>query len=200
MKRLLDEFHSMRAALHLAPPPRPRAQRLHAALFVGPKDCLGATRALHEDGFEIEEVYSPFPVHGIEDAMGLQKTRLGWCTLVGGAIGGLGAFLLQTWIHAVDWPMNIGGKSYVAFPSQFVVAFELTVLVAAFATVGGLLCRSRLRPRWHSDTGPGQPTMSITDDRFVVLVRETDASFRSDRFQAHCREHNALEVRESWRV
>ncbi|MBK6407426.1 MAG: DUF3341 domain-containing protein [Holophagales bacterium] len=109
------------------------------------------------------------------------------------------AFGFQAWTHAIDWPLVIGGKSPLALPAQVPVSFELTVLFAAFATVGTLLARRRLFPAVRRDAalaaGPG-----VTDDRFVVLVVERDAGFRPARSGSWLASLGPVEAVEGWRV
>lgn len=183
---LLEQFHSMRAALHLVPRGDVERRRLHAVTYRDPDDCLAAVRTFREEGFTVHDVHTPFPVHGMPEAVGLPPSRLGIATFAGGALGLLGAVLLQTWVHAVAWPLDIGGKSYVSGPAQVPVAFEMTVLLAAFATVGGLLAVSRLWPRLHPERVEQQPAPEVTDDRFIVLVLEGDGSFDPVRFRSTC--------------
>ena len=175
-------------------------RRTHLVVFDDPATTLSAVKRLRAGGYTVEDVHSPFPIHGLEEALGARETRLGFATLVGGILGCTLAFMLQIWTHAVDWPLNIGGKTNVALPGTVPVAFELTVLFAAFATVGGLLVRSRLRPKGAGRTPPSQPLAGVTDDRFAVLVSERDASFSVAAFRTLLAELHPLEVHEGWRV
>jgi hypothetical protein len=172
--------------------------RVHVLVFDAPEPTLGAVGRLRQAGFEVADVHSPFPLHGAEEALGLRPTRLALATLVGGLLGGLGKLLFQGWVHVVDWPMNIGGKPDVALPALVPVTFELTVLGAAFATLGAFLFRRRLFPRLAAM--PRLPDPRVTDDRFAVLVVERDGSFSAERFHALCSALHPLEVVEGWRV
>ena len=122
-------------------------RRIHTMAFDDPSRALAAVRALRADGFEVDDVHTPYAVHGMDEALGLPETRLGLATLAGGLLGAGVAFGFQFWTHAVDWPLVIGGKSPLALPAQVPVSFELTILFAAFATVGTFLARRRLFPR-----------------------------------------------------
>jgi len=175
-------------------------QRWHAVSFDDPDVTVAAVRTLRSEGYGVADVYTPFAVHGMDEALGLAETRLPWATFVGGALGlGLGMGF-QLWTHAVDWPLNIGGKTNVAWEALVPVAFEVTVLLAAFATVGALLFKGKLFPRGNPDALPSQPSLRVTDDRFVVVVTETDASFSLEEFNALCTDLGAESVTEGWRV
>lgn len=173
-------------------------RRVHAVSFDAPELALAAVKRLRAEGYDVYDVHSPFPIHGMDEALGLRETRLGMATLVGGLAGGVLATTLQIWTHAVDWPLVIGGKSPLALPAQVPVSFELTVLFAALATVAALLVRRRLRPR--AGDPPTQPNERVTDDRFVALVVESDASFEPHRFRALCATLGAEAVDDGWRT
>ncbi len=175
-------------------------RRFHAVVFTGPEEVLSAVRGLRGAGYDIANVHSPFPVHGLMEAMGVSESRIPWGTFVGGALGCTTAFVLQIWTHTTAWPLNIGGKSDLALPALVPVAFELTILFAAFATFFLLLGRAGLLPRFASGTPRLQPHLRVNDDRFVVLVAETDASFSRESFVAMCEELAPVEIIESWRV
>jgi hypothetical protein len=190
-------------SLHPLPRKNPAAMassmRTHVLFFEDPGKTLEAVKKLRASGFEIEEVHSPFPVHGIDEAMGLEESRLPWATLVGGIIGLSIGIALQVWIHTQNWPMNIGGKSNLAGPALIPVIFELTVLFAAFATVGTLIARSRLFRPGEVPTDQ-LPHPRVTDDRFAVLVPEAGGSFSMARFDALCEELRPVERQDSWRM
>jgi hypothetical protein len=175
-------------------------QRVHGVVFDDPEHALSAVKTLRSEGFEVLEVYSPFPVHGMEEAMGLRKTRLPYATFVGGFAGcslGLG---FQLWTHTVDWPLDIGGKSDAAIPGLIPVTFEITVLLAAIATVAALIFRGRLFPPIRPRKAPCIPPPGVTDNQFAVMVLERDAGFKPDKFVTTCRALSAQEVTVQWRA
>jgi hypothetical protein len=174
--------------------------RGHAVVFDNPDSTVQAAKLLRTEGYHVAEAYTPFAVHGMDEALGMKETGLPWATFVTGGIGALLGMAVPIWMHAVDWPLNIGGKDFVAWPAIFPVAFEVTVLLAAFGTVGGLLYRSRLKPAMRVGLPSSQPTSSVTDNRFVLLVIEDDGSFTWKHFRERCYELGAEEVIEGWNV
>lgn len=172
--------------------------RLHALVLGDPERTVDAVKRLKAEGYTVADVHSPFPVHGLAEAMELAPTRIAYATLAGGAFGALLGLGFQAWTSVVDWPLNIGGKSYLALPALVPVTFELGILLAAFATVLALLLWSRLRPRGY--TPSTQPHPGASDDRFVILVREQDARFDPDAFRATASRLGIEEVIEGWKV
>lgn len=127
---------------------------------------LKAIKDVRAGGVQIHEVYSPFPVHGIDDALGYKRSRLSIVAFMFGLLGTSLALTMQFGMMTIDWPMIIGGKDYGPLPSFIPVTFELTVLLAAFGMVGTFLIISNLKP-W------GKPKLfdkRITDDKHVVAV------------------------------
>jgi len=130
---------------------------------------LKAIKDIRDKGVKIHEVYSPFPVHGIEDALGYRRSRLSIVAFLFGLLGTSLALTMQIGMMSVDWPMIIGGKDYLPFPSFIPVTFELTVLLASFGMVGTFLVISNLKP-W------GKPKLfdiRITDDKHVMAINLT---------------------------
>ena len=127
---------------------------------------LEAVEKLRKENFRIKDVYTPYPVHHLDKALGFKRSRLPKAGLVAGLIGAAGAFLFQTWVFTVDYPINIGGKPNFSFPSFIPLTFELGVLFAALALVFTFLFRSRL--------GLGAKNKIYdernTDDRFGVVI------------------------------
>ena len=95
----------------------PTADSVNAMVFDDPDLAVAAVRILGQEGYQIDDVYAPFPVHGMQEAMGLRPTRLPWATLAGGLIGVTTALVLQIYTHTVSWPLNIGGKTHLALPA-----------------------------------------------------------------------------------
>lgn len=130
-------------------------------------DAVKQTRAAHH---HIEEVYTPFPVHGLDKAMGLKHTRLAICAFIYGLCGLSFAIFMMNNIMIVDWPQDIGGKpsfSYIQnMPSFVPIMFELTVFFAAHLMVITFFLRSRLWPFKKAEN----PDVRTTDDHFLMEV------------------------------
>lgn len=130
---------------------------------------LDAVESIKSKGYKIKEAFTPFPVHGLDKALGIKYSRLPYVAFGFGTLGTLTAILLQTYILVLDWPVNIGGKPHFAFPSFIPITFELTVLFASFSIVGAFLASNGLYPGKKAKLiDPRQ-----TSDRFV-LVLETE--------------------------
>jgi hypothetical protein len=155
-------------------------------------DVLEVTRACREHGYEIIDVFTPYPIHGLDRAMGLRSSRLTWICFALGAFGALGMLWFQIWTSATSWPANVGGKPLNSFPAFIPVTFESAVLMAGLGTVFVLLVKSRLFP-WSKLT-LAHPR--VTDDRFVLAIRQTDADLDPMLAPRLLRRHGALEVHE----
>lgn len=147
------------------------------AEFSDPGALLHAAEAVREEGYHHFDTHSPFPIHGMDEAMGLgNATGVGVCTFFGGLTGFAAAYLLQWWTAAVDYPMNISGKPFFAVEPSVPIMFELTVLFAAFGAVAGMLALNGLprpyNPLFYSDRFKG-----ATDDRFFLHVAASDEQF-----------------------
>ena len=127
---------------------------------------LKAVGSVKEAGIKIDEVYSPFPVHGLDEELGYKKSRLPIAAFMFGALGTTLALTMQIWMLGIDWPMIIGGKNFVALPDFVPVTFELTVLLAAFGMVGTFLVSSDLKP-WKD---PKLLDIRITDDKHIMAI------------------------------
>ena len=134
-------------------------------------DAVKQTRAAHH---HIEEIFTPFPVHGLDKAMGLEPTRLAICSFIYGLIGLTFATWMMNNIMIVDWPQDIGGKpsfSYIENMPAFVpIMFEMTVFFAAHLMVITFYMRSRLWPFKEAEN----PDVRTTDDHFLMEVAVKD--------------------------
>jgi hypothetical protein len=161
-------------------------------VFKEENQILAVTQACRDRGYEIVDVYSPYPIHGIDQAMGVGPSRITWVCFVLGVLGAGSMLWFQIWASAVDWPVNVGGKPLNSFPAFIPVAFESAVLAAGIGTIITLLVRSRLFP-WV------QPKLThprVTNDHFVLAIRQTDADLDPGMAEQLLRHHGAIEVKE----
>lgn len=125
---------------------------------------MDAVRSARSKHFDIMDVFTPFPVHGLDEAMGLEESRLHIAGFVYGAIGTLTAFLGMTWIFTRDWPIIFGGKPYWSVPAFIPITFELTVLFAAIGMVVSFYTVCGMAPGITNATLDDR----ITDDKFCL--------------------------------
>ncbi len=168
------------------------SRRLFLATFEHEDDLLAATQAVRRKGWRIVDVFSPYAVHGLDRAMGLKPSRITWVCFFFGMLGALGMLWFEHWVAAIDWPINVGGKPWNSLPSDVPVAFEAAVLLASFSSVFALFAVSRLfpgrRPRHHFPR--------TTDDRFVLLIEEVDATFDAVTAEQELRRFHVLKTEE----
>lgn len=161
-------------------------------VFEREEDILGVTQASRASGFKIVDVYSPYAVHGLDRAMGLQPSRLPWVCFLLGLIGATFKVWFEFWTTAVDWPINVGGKPWDSLPAFVPVTFEVMVLLAGVSTVIAFFLICRLLP----GKKPVLPVPRITDDRFVLVLEETDAVFDPAKVRRLFEDFNAVQVEE----
>ncbi len=153
---------------------------------------LQAVENIREKGLKIHEVYSPFPVHGLDDALGYKRSRLPIAAFMFGATGTSLALLMQIWMLGYDWPMIIGGKNFASLPPFIPVTFELTVLLAAFGMVGTFFIASDMKPyKW-----PRQFDLRSTDDKHVMAVDLAANKMSKEEIGALLKSSGASEVNE----
>jgi len=116
------------------------------AIFDCEEKLLKSAEKARDKNMEMYDVYTPFPVHGLDDAMGIKRSFLPYVTFVAGAVGLGAALVLQIWTSAVDWPTIIGGKPFISLPAFIPITFEVTVLFAAHSTVAAFLVYNKLFP------------------------------------------------------
>ena len=140
------------------------------ALYNDDDILLSAVKTIKEKHYDIDEVYTPFPVHGLDKVMGLEPTRIAIAAFIYGCIGISVATLMMNYIMIVDWPQNIGGKpsfSYIENMPAFVpIMFEMTVFHAAHLMVITFYLRSRMWPLKKAEN----PDPRTTDDHFLIEI------------------------------
>jgi hypothetical protein len=135
-----------------------------------------AVKQVRKSGYKIHDVYTPFPIHGLDAAMGLRDTSLHTAGFIYGITGTLTAFSFITWVFTYDWPMNIGGKPFFALPAWIPIMFELTVLFAAVGMVLTFCYLCQLAPFVKKD----HFHLRATDDLFVMAIECTDKTNESE--------------------
>jgi len=149
------------------------------AEFESPAELLGAAERAYEEGYRRMDAYTPFPVHGLAEALGFRRTRLPLLVLCGGIAGCIGGYFLQYWIAAIDYPLNIGGRPLNSWPAFIPVTFELTILVAALAAVLGMLALNGLPMPYHPVFNV--PAFELASrNRFFLCIESSDAKFEPD--------------------
>ncbi len=170
--------------------------RLYGVLaeFDSPEALARAARQMREQGYRRLDACTPFPVHGLAEALGFRRSPLGWFALAAGLTGAGAALLLQWWTGAVDYPVVVGGKPYFALWPSVPITFELAVLSAAFATTFGMLALNGL-PRLYHPLFEDEGFRRASDDRFMLVVEAADPAFDAAETPALLARLGALAVR-----
>ncbi len=153
---------------------------------------LDAVGNVRDKGVKIEEVYSPFPVHGLDEVLGYRRTRLPIAAFLFGMTGTCLALFTQIWMLGYDWPMIIGGKNHASLPPFIPVTFEFTVLCSAFGMVITFLIVSDMKPyKW-----PRQFDNRSTDDKHVMAIDLATNKLSKAELTQLLKENGATEVNE----
>jgi len=156
-------------------------------------DVVGAAEAVRKAGYLRWDVHTPFPIHGIDHAMGTRPTVLPWIVLCGGLFGLVGGLVLQWFCNAYDYPFLISGKPLWSLPANIPVIFELTVLCSALTAVFGMLALNRL-PMLYNPLFRIDRFRRATDDRFFIFIDASDPKFDDVRGTSLLKEMGAVAV------
>jgi mono/diheme cytochrome c family protein len=157
----------------------PRAEgELYGVLaeFDTPGALVKAAQRVRDAGYSKFDAYSPFPVHGIDDAMGIKRTILPLIVFGGGISGLVGGFFLQWWMNAYNWPWNIAGKPAWSIPANVPIGFETTILLSVFTTFFGMWIMNNLPQVWHPFFRLDR-FLKVTDDSFFIGIEAKDPRF-----------------------
>ncbi len=168
------------------------SSRRFIGVFEREQDTLDAIRASRARGFRIIDVYAPYAVHGIDDAMGLGPSRIPWVVFALGLAGAALKVWFEFWTTAVDWPINVGGKPFNSLPAFVPVTFEVMVLFAALAAVIAFFIVSRMYPGKKAV----MPVPAVTDTQFAVVLEETDSTFDPEEVERLFQTMHAVRVEE----
>jgi len=137
---------------------------------------LAAAEKVRDAGYRRWDTHSPFPIHGMDDAMGIRPTILPWIVATGGVLGLLGGLALQIFTNSIDYPFFISGKPLVSLPAFIPVVFECTIAGAAFTAVFGMLVLNKL-PMLYNPLFKSERFRRVTNDRFFLVIDATDPNF-----------------------
>ncbi|GAB5401736.1 MAG: DUF3341 domain-containing protein [Aureisphaera sp.] len=168
------------------------ASKVIHAIYNDDDILMNAVKAVRKEHYHIDEVYTPFPVHGLDKAMGLEDTRIAICSFMYGIVGLAVAITMMNYIMIADWPQDIGGKpsfSYLENMPAFVpIMFEMTVFFAAHLMVITFYMRSKLWPFKKAEN----PDVRTTDDHFLMAI---DASHHNvDEVSKFLSDTGAIEI------
>ena len=141
-------------------------ERYMVGSFAEPGPLLSAVATLRRAGVAIHDVFAPYPVHGLDQAMGIRRSRLPWVTLLAGLAGLCFALSFQYYTAVFDWPLDVGGKPENSTLAFVPICFELTVLIGGLGTAGAFLLRARLFPGKREQL----PVLGVTDNVFAIVT------------------------------
>jgi hypothetical protein len=163
------------------------------AEFSNPSTLMHAAESVRERGYSHFDTHSPFPIHGMDRAMGLGNSKVGYFTFGGGLTGLIVGYWLQWWTAAVDYPLNISGKPLFAIEPSIPIIFEVVVLFSAFGAVAGMFALNGL-PRPYHPLFYSERFKKATDDGFFLHIAASDTQFDQNDTAQMLRDIGALNV------
>tara|TARA_A100001015_G_scaffold271376_1_gene324896 strand:+ start:615 stop:1142 length:528 start_codon:yes stop_codon:yes gene_type:complete len=141
-----------------------------------PKELIELAAKVRDSGYTKFDTYSPFPIHGIDKAMGIPPSVVPILSFIGCIIGLVSAFALQIWTNGIDYKIALSGKPFAAIPAFIPVAFELTILFTAFFTVFGMFGLNQL-PTWNRPIFNNESIKKATCSGFFLSISSNDKNF-----------------------
>jgi hypothetical protein len=146
------------------------------AEFESSTELVHATESAYAAGYRKMDAYSPFPIEEASEALGFHKTRIPLIVLIGGLLGGSGAYALQYWINCISYPLNVGGRPWHSWTAFIIPTFEMTVLFGGLAGVFGMFALNGL-PMPHHPVFNVDRFSAVTRDKFFLVVEAADSKF-----------------------
>jgi len=150
------------------------------AQFGNPRELVRACEHVRDSGYKRWDAHTPFPVHGLDRAMGLRPSHLPWIVLIMALTGAAGAFGLQAWVHTTAYPLVISGKPFLSWPAFVPVTFEVAVLFGALGAVLGMFGLNQL-PMWFHPLFGSKLFERASDDGFFISIESWDPKFDAER-------------------
>ena len=167
----------------------------YTAEFSTTEALLAACRRVRDAGYTKTDAYTPFPIHGIDHALGIKPTKLPFIALAGGLTGTTVALSMQIWMNGIDYQYIISGKQFISLPAFIPVSFELTILLASFGAFFGMLALNKL-PRFSNPMFTNPRFDAATDDKFFLYIDAADPRYDANGVQALLGELGASSVDE----
>ena len=153
------------------------------AQFGSVESLLTAARRVRDAGYTRTDAYTPFPIEGLDEELGIQPSRLGWVVLLAGVGALLGGFFMEWWANTSYYPLNIGGRPMNAWPNFIVIMYELTILTSAFTAGLFMLYRNGL-PRLHHSIFNTPNFDNASRDKFFLCIETIDPQFERHQTRA----------------
>lgn len=173
------------------------------AKFDTPADIMHAAEKVRDAGYKNWDVITPFPIHGMDTAMGVKRSLVGRFTLCGGTFG-LTAGMLMIWFTGASdlslpymegYKLVVGGKPYFSPQFAFPVAYEMTILFSAFASIGGMFILNKL-PRHYHPVLKYKDVAASSDDQFFLYIEKDDPQFNEEKTRTFLSELSPVEIGE----
>jgi H+/Cl- antiporter ClcA len=166
------------------------------AKFDNPEDLVAAAKRVVQAGYQRFDAYAPYPVEELSHAMHLKPSPLPYVILIGGILGGVGGFFMQTYATVVDLPLNIGGRPLFSWPTYIPITFELIILIGALAGVLGLFAVTRFPQPYHPLFNSEDFVEHGSSDSFYLDIEASDPNFDLERTHRFMQELGAIQVNE----
>jgi hypothetical protein len=166
------------------------------AQFEQPEQVIEAAQRAYDAGYRKMDAYSPMPVEGLSEALGMKRNWVSLVVLLGGLAGCCGGFGLLWWIAVIAYPHNVGGRPFDSWPAFIPITFECTVLLAALSSVVGMLAMNKLPMPYHPVFNVAEFAARASVDRFFLCIEANDPKFDREKTKAFLLELNPEEVSE----
>jgi Protein of unknown function (DUF3341) len=166
------------------------------AEFDDPSALVAAARRTQAEGYRRYDSFTPFPIHELFEAMDCHDRRVPLMVLVGGIVGGLTGFGLASWVSAIAYPVNVGGRGLMSWPMFIPVTFELTILIAAFSAMAGWIALSGLPLPYHPVFNVKRFAEHASQDGFFLAIEAADPKFDRGRTFEFLKSLGAREINE----
>lgn len=156
-------------------------------------EVVEAAAKVRDAGYTKTDAFSPFPIHEMDEALGIKRTILPYIVFAGGIAGLMTGLVLQVYTHAIDYPINVGGRPYISIVSFIPPMYELTILLAGFAAVFGMLFLNGLPQPYHPVFNVPRFALA-TREKFFILIESRDPKFDYEETKNFMQSLNPQEV------